>query len=102
MSDPIGESPCQNCGELNLDTDLDKGGWCQKCRALVVKRSAIAARIVAALVLAAAAFWVFSAQNLSRFLILWLVLLLGLYALAYKITQRVAFELIRDRGVRRK
>ena len=102
MTDPIGESPCHNCRELNVNTDLDKEGWCQKCRAVIVRRSALVARIVAALVLAAAAFWVFSAQNLSRFLILWLVMLLGIYALVYKITQRVAFEVIRDRGVSRK
>ncbi len=79
---------------------MDRYRWCNGCRAVVIRRATLAARIIGALALAAAATWVFAVVAPGpRSLIVWLVLLGAVYFIVYKITQRVAFEIIRSRGV---
>lgn len=94
------EATCHNCRRPREATSLDQFGWCERCRRVVIRRATLAARVVAALGLGIGAFFVFSEVDPGpRSLILWLVLLLALYALLYKVTQRVAFEVVRSRGV---
>jgi hypothetical protein len=96
-----GQAPCRNCAQPRDAAALDQFGWCTRCRAVVIRRATLAARLVGALGLAGAAYWVFAAVDPGpRTLIVWLILLVAVYGLLYKVTQRVAFEVIRARGVR--
>ena len=100
MSDAPGQAACRNCAQPREASTLDQYGWCPRCRGVVIRRATLAARIVGALGLAGAAYWVFSTIDPGpRSLIVWLILLVAVYALLYKVTQRVAFEVIRARGV---
>lgn len=100
MSETPNEVACTNCRQPREPTSLDQFGWCGRCRGVVIRRATLAARIVAALGLAGAAYWVLSAVDPGpRSLIIWIVLLVALYGVLYKVTQRVTFELIRGRGV---
>jgi hypothetical protein len=100
VSEPPSEAPCRNCERPRDAASLDAFGWCPRCRGAVIRRATLAARLVAALGLAAAAYWVFSAVDPGpRSLIVWLIALVAVYGVLYKVTQRVAFEVIRSRGV---
>jgi hypothetical protein len=101
VSETQDAATCRNCRQPRDATTLDRFGWCPRCRAVVIRRATLAARVVAALGLAGAAYWVFAAIDPGpRSLIVWLILLVALYAVLYKVTQRVAFEVVRSRGVR--
>jgi hypothetical protein len=101
VSDAPAQAACRNCAQSRDATTLDRFGWCPRCRGVVIRRATLAARVVAALGLAGAAYWVFSAVDPGpRSLIVWLILLVAVYAMLYKVTQRVAFEVIRARGVK--
>ena len=101
MSEPSGEAACRNCGQPREANELDQFAWCPRCRGVVIRRATLAARVVAALGLAGAAYWVFEAIDPGpRSLIVWIILLVALYTVLYKVTQRVAFEVVRSRGVR--
>ena len=100
MTEILHEVACRNCGQPREATTLDQLGWCERCRRVVIKRATLAARVVAALGLAGGAFWVFSVVDPGpRSLIVWLIALVAVYGILYKVTQRVAFEVIRRRGV---
>jgi hypothetical protein len=101
VSDPVAEeTPCRNCERPRATARLDAFGWCEKCRAVVIRRATLAARTVAALGLALGAYWVFASVEPSPpFLILWILLLIAIYTVLYKVVQRVAFEVFRSRGV---
>jgi hypothetical protein len=95
------EAACRNCGQPREATSLDQFEWCERCRKVVIARATIAARVVGAIGLAIGAYLVFARVSPGpRSLILWLLLLVAVYALLYKVTQRVAFEVIRSRGVK--
>lgn len=91
---------CRNCGAVRPASRLDRLRWCDRCRREVVRRAGRVARLVAlggTLLLIA---WIFVLVGPStRFLMGWLVLIAGVYFFLYKLTQRVAFEIIRGRGV---
>ena len=94
------EAACHNCRRAREATSLDQFGWCERCRRVVIRRATLSARIVAALGLAGGAFWVFTVIDPGpRSLIVWVILLVAVYGLLYKVTQRVAFEVVRSRGV---
>jgi DNA-directed RNA polymerase subunit RPC12/RpoP len=94
------EYPCRNCGRDFPGTRLDRRMWCPDCRKEVIRRATTIARLaglVAALGLAA---WIFTMLGPSpRFLVVYLVMIVAAYFFLYKMTQRVAFEIIRGRGV---
>jgi len=89
---------CRNCGRPS--SRLDRQRWCERCRREVVRRATRVGRIagtVGALLLAA---WIFAVVGPTpRFLMGWLVLIAVVFVFVYKLTQRVAFEVIRGRGV---
>lgn len=98
----LGETryPCRNCGREYPASQLDRRLWCPQCRAEVVRRSSIVARLVALGAALALAAWIFYLVGSSpRFLIVYVVMVVAAYLFIYKLTQRVAFEIIRARGV---
>ena len=100
MSTPPAPGPCRNCGRVPQDGELDHFGWCNRCRAAVIRRATWAARVAATVVTLLFAGWVFAVLDPGpRILIVWLVLIAAVYFLVYKLTQRVSFEAIRARGV---
>jgi hypothetical protein len=95
---PDRPAACRNCGRPS--TRLDRQRWCDRCRREVVRRATVVARIAGvtgALLLMA---WiVLFVGPTPRFLMGWLVLIAAVYFFLYKLTQRVAFEVVRGRGV---
>jgi hypothetical protein len=91
--------PCPNCQRPHPADQLGPDGWCHDCRHQVVRRATRVGYLVgvlAALLVAG----VEAALGLSlRFLIAWIAIAGGAAFFAFKITQRVAFEYIRSRGV---
>ena len=101
MTETRDEVTCRSCGQPREATTLDRFGWCERCRRVLVARATIAARVVAAVGLAISAYFVFARVDPGpRSLILWIILLLAIYAVLYKVTQRVSFEIFRGRGVK--
>ncbi|HET6765507.1 MAG TPA: hypothetical protein VFH27_17625 [Longimicrobiaceae bacterium] len=99
MSDAPALQPCANCGRQRPPGELH-GGWCDVCRAEVVRRATLPARLAAgafALLLLALLVWMGGLE--SRFLVMWLALLCLAVFAAYKVARRVAFEVVRSRGV---
>ena len=94
------EFECSNCGRTFPVSKLDRRLWCQDCRGEVIRRATIAARIIALLVSASLAVWIFSVVGTSpRFLMAYVIMVVAAYFFLYKLTQRVSFEIIRSRGV---
>lgn len=93
--------PCSNCGRTFPDEDLDRLRWCRSCRQEVIRRANLWARGAGVLAALGAALWVFVGIGPSpRFpLVLWLVLIAAVFYFVMKIVRRVAFEIIRSRGV---
>lgn len=91
---------CRNCGRERPADRLDRLRWCDRCRREVIRRATTVARITAVLGTLLLMVWVLTAIGPTpRFLIGWLVLIAAVYFFLYKLTQRVAFEVIRARGV---
>jgi hypothetical protein len=91
---------CRNCGREHADDRLDRHRWCTACRAEVVRRATRVGRLVGFVSAFLLMLWVFFAISASpRFLMAWLALVVATYFFVYKLTQRVAFEVIRGRGV---
>lgn len=94
------EVECRNCGREVSRLDVDRQLWCSECRGVVVRRATIWARVAAVLVTFGVVVWVATGVLTSqRFLVLWMLLVAAMYLLVYKIVRRVAFEIIRSRGV---
>jgi DNA-directed RNA polymerase subunit RPC12/RpoP len=92
--------PCRNCGREFPGARLDRRMWCPDCRKEVIRRATRigqAVGIVSALALMA---WIFSLVGPSpRFMMVYLIMIVAAYFFLFKLTQRVAFEIIRGRGV---
>ena len=91
---------CRNCGRERPAERLDRLRWCDLCRREVVRRASVVARIAAFIGTLLLVGWVVTVVGPSpRFLVGWLVLIAIVYFFVYKLTQRIAFEVIRSRGV---
>lgn len=91
---------CANCGREVPAVDLDPGGWCATCRAEVVRRATLIARIIGGLGALMVGLWVVVVVLPgARLLLIWLLLVAAVYFLLYKLARRVSFEVIRSRGV---
>lgn len=100
MSELPRDAVCRNCRRPFPAGELDAYAWCAECRAIVIRRATIAGWVVGALAALATGALVFGVLRPgSRSLILWLIVEGAVFAVAYKVTQRVAFEVIRSRGV---
>lgn len=102
MSFSFGDSDfaCENCGRVFPGKQLDRRNWCPDCRRELIRRATVVARIVAFIAALGIGIWVFTIVGTgSRFLMAYLVMIVAAYLFLYKMTQRVAFEVIRSRGV---
>jgi hypothetical protein len=91
---------CRNCGREVSRLDVDRQRWCGECRDVVVRRATVWARLSALLVTGAVIIWIATGVlTTQRFLVLWMLLVAAMYLLIYKIVRRIAFEVIRSRGV---
>jgi hypothetical protein len=95
------ELSCANCGRLRPEAELDRLRWCTSCRAVVIRRANLWAHSLGAIAALAAALWIFAGIGPSpRFpFVIWLVLIVAVYYFLMKIVRRIAFEVIRTRGV---
>ena len=91
---------CPNCRRPLREGEADNAGWCGTCRRTVVRRATWAAHGVAVLA-AFLTLWliVSGIRPGQRSALIWLILLAGLYFVLFRLVRRVAFELIRGRGV---
>lgn len=91
---------CRNCGRLFADDALDAKRWCEECRAVVIRRARLwgrAAGLLAALLLGA---WIVLAIDPELIpVVLWMVLIGATYVFVSTLVRRIAFEIIRGRGV---
>lgn len=101
MSNPTDQRrTCANCGHDHPATDVDVAGWCQRCRARLVRRSRLVARLVAFLFTLVMALLIYGqTRGDSGFLLGYVIFVVVSYFLVARITQRVAFEMLRARGV---
>lgn len=100
MTEGAATRSCRNCGRERPADDLDASDWCAACRQVVIDRSTLVARIVGviAAVITGAVIFIYVVPS-ERFFVFWLVLVVLIGYIAYKFTRRIAFEIIRDRGV---
>lgn len=95
-----GEYDCRNCGRNFPGGQLDRWLWCPGCRREVIRRATRIARVVGLGTAAILGFWIFSIVGTSpRFFVAYMVMIVAAYFFLFKMTQRVAFELIRRQGV---
>lgn len=91
---------CRNCRRPEPAGRLDQYGWCPACRAVVIRRATVVAHasaVVVSLLLAAAV--LAYADPAPRFLMPWLLLVGVVHFLLFRVVRRVAFAVIRGRGV---
>jgi len=94
------EYPCRNCGREFPGTRLDRRMWCPDCRAVVIRRATWVGQAVGLLTALVLGIWIYTMVGSSpRFLVAYVVMVVAAYFFLFKLTQRVAFELIRARGV---
>ena len=94
------DQECRNCGRSFPVSRLDRRFWCPDCRAVVIRRATLAARLIAFTVTLILAIWIYSVVGSQpRFLMIYIIMLAVAYFFIYKLTQRVAFEVFRGRGV---
>lgn len=95
-----GRIECANCHRAYPASKLDRRMWCPDCRGIVIRKAALIARIVSFVSALALTGWVvYLVGSAPRFLIIYAVMVVAAYFFVYKLTQRVAFEIIRSRGV---
>lgn len=91
---------CGNCRREREAGDLDALGWCSDCRHEVVRRATLVAHLLGGLGAVVVGLWVVTViQPGARFMLVWVVLVGLTYFVLYKLARRVAFEVIRSRGV---
>ncbi len=89
---------CARCGR-DREGKPDPAGWCDECRAGVVRQAEPMARAAGVVFAAAlvATLWATGAL-VSRFLVVWLVVAGLVSFLAFKVARRIAFDWYRGRS----
>lgn len=101
MTEPEAVATCGNCGREVPASSLDPEGWCADCRREVVRRATVIAHGLAGIAAVLAGLWVVMVVMPGpSFVVVWLVMVGLVYFVLYKLARRVAFEVIRSRGVR--
>jgi hypothetical protein len=101
-SDEPGEPTfvCPNCGRTRVGETPDPAGWCAACRGEVVRRATRMARVAAVLAAALAALVLgWTGAFSSLFMVGWLALAALVVYGVFKVARRVAFDVVRSRGV---
>jgi hypothetical protein len=97
---PRRAATCRNCGREFPAGELDELRWCPQCRGLVLPRAARWARGIAIAVTLALVLWIsLTIGPTTRFLVAWGAMVVATYFVVHRIVRRVAFEVIRARGV---
>ena len=95
-------APCRRCGQPFREGESpDPNGWCPRCRAELVRSStrwAWLPAVVFALLFFTLVAW--GGLLASRFLVVWLALGVALAWVAFKVSRRVAFDLLLARMAR--
>ena len=95
------ELECRNCARTYPGDRLDRQRWCDACRAIVVRRATVVGRVAGLLGALGLMTWIFTSFGTApRFLVGWLALVAAAYFFLYTLVRRVAFEVIRGRGVK--
>lgn len=100
MSDAPSSAACANCSAVHPLEELDARGWCTACRTEVIARArrvAIAAGLLAGLATLVGV--VLLTPSLRIPVVVWVVVAAAVYFVVFRIVRRVAFEIIRGRGV---
>jgi len=90
---------CRNCGRVRAAGTLDSAGWCVACRATLLRRAtlwSVLAGLAAAILIATL---VGLLVHPTQFVVGWIALVVIAYWIVAKFVRRVAFDLIRARGV---
>jgi len=91
---------CANCQREIPADELDRFRWCAECRGGVVRRATVWARLIGIAAAVLLATWIVLAISPSgRFLMGWMAIIAAAYYLSFKIARRVAFDLIRAKGI---
>jgi DNA-directed RNA polymerase subunit RPC12/RpoP len=91
---------CSNCQRPFPGNQLDRRMWCPDCRKVVIRRATLVAQAVGLLTALSLALWIYILLGPSpRFLVAYAIMVVAAYFFLFKLTQRVAFEIIRARGV---
>lgn len=93
---------CRQCGREPADGRTDAAGWCDACRAGVVRRAtplALAAAAAFSVAYLAVLGWT-GALHSTNFVVFWLALGALLAFGTYKVARRVAFDVLRARAAR--
>jgi len=95
-------SACRQCGREPAEGKTDAAGWCEECRAGVVRRATPLAFAAAAAFSVAylAVLWWTGALHSTNFVVFWLAMGALLAFGTYKVARRVAFDVIRARAAR--
>ena len=90
---------CSKCGKHFRGHKADDAGWCEACRADLIRRSTRQAYLPTAVV-AAAFLWLLWWSRLleSPLMAFWVALGAVLTFVAYKVARRVLFDLLRGRA----
>lgn len=99
MSEGRADATCANCGRAHPAADLDGTGWCPSCRKTVIRRATRIGHVVGALLAAAVVAGMVAIAWTPRFFVIWGVLVAAVYFIGFKLARRVAFEVVRSRGV---
>ncbi|CAN5687129.1 hypothetical protein BH23GEM8_BH23GEM8_04170 [soil metagenome] len=94
------EADCRNCGRSFGGDQVDRHRWCEECRTELVRRATLTARITAVVGAILLIVWILlTVGTAPRFIVGWLALVVAAYYFLFTLTRRVAFEVIRGRGV---
>ena len=100
MSAPPAEtSVCARCGREFEPVSGDVAGLCPDCRAAIIRKAGLWGRITAFAITALIGLTVLVLVRPERFLFLWMAFLVGIYYIAFKVSRRVSFDLIREREI---
>jgi hypothetical protein len=89
---------CRKCGRHVLGQKADDAGWCETCRAELIRRSTRQSYLPAA-VIGVAYLWLLWWSGLleTPLAAVWLVLGAVIVFVSYKVARRVFFDLLRGR-----
>jgi len=98
---PAETSVCARCDREYEPVSGDRAGLCPECRAAIIRKAGHWGRATAFGITALIALAILLLVQPERFLFLWMALLVGIYYIAFKISRRVSFDLVREREIER-
>lgn len=100
MSEAQPPARCRSCGREFEAADLDAHGWCERCRARVIRKATWVARAVAIVFAVVLGSLIAVFVQPTRFVAGWMALLVGAYFFVMKVVRRVIVELRLTRRLR--